>query len=102
MGRYRKNHMHHSVPSIVRVVMITRTVGCCGRYQHHAPNSPRSWARSAVETVNSWRGLKNKDEAYRARQLQLIWAYGADRSDYADIIEDVTLESGNDRRYTGD
>lgn len=23
--------------------------------------------------------LKNKDEAYRARQLQLIWAYGADR-----------------------
>lgn len=37
--------------------------------------------------------LKNKDEAYRARQLQLIWAYGADRSDYADIIEDVTLRA---------
>lgn len=26
-------------------------------------------------------------------QLQLIWAYGADRSDYADIIEDVTLRA---------
>ena len=33
------------------------------------------------------------DESYRARQLQLIWAYGAERSDFHDIIEDVTLRS---------
>lgn len=37
--------------------------------------------------------LDAMDESYRARQLQLIWAYGAERSDFHDIIEDVTLRS---------
>lgn len=40
-----------------------------------------------------WENLKSMDEAYRARQLQLIFAFGADRSDFADIIEDVTLRT---------
>ena len=40
-----------------------------------------------------WKNLKSMDEAYRARQLQLIFAFGADRSDFADIIEDVTLRT---------
>ena len=33
------------------------------------------------------------DEAYRARQLQLIFAFGADRSDFAERIEDVALRT---------
>ena len=37
--------------------------------------------------------LKSMDESYRARQLQLIFAFGADRSDFADVIEDVTLRT---------
>ena len=34
-----------------------------------------------------------KDEVYRAKQLQLIYTYNSDESDYKDIIEDCTIRT---------
>lgn len=35
----------------------------------------------------------DKDEVYRAKQLQLIYTYNSDESDYKDIIEDCTIRT---------